>query len=93
MKKPLIFFSRYVCQAVSSEIASGLSEDHRCHTESAARGERPLGESAVSCLADLTALEAGGLGGLDFEEEAGPAVRRSSDVQAVDLDYQVPVPS
>ena len=89
------YLSSTLHQAVSAEIARGLPEDQqeRGHVSGGGGG----GHTEAACLADLTAGEAGGLGGLDFEVDEAAAAAASGlsppvpeVVTQPDLAYQVP---
>jgi hypothetical protein len=69
-------------QAVLSEISAGLPDDQPSAATSL--------NGSVGDLASLTAGEAGGLGGLDFEDEPPPSTHcQPNIVQTADHAYQV----
>ncbi len=68
-------------QAVLSEISAGLPDDQPSAATSL--------NGSLGDLASLTAGETGGLGGLDFEDEAPPTRRQPDIVQTADHAYQV----
>ncbi len=68
-------------QAVLSEISAGLPDGQPSAATSLS--------GSLGDLASLTAGETGGLGGLDFEDEAPPTRCQSDRVQTADHAYQV----
>ncbi len=71
---------------MSAEIAKGLPAEDQ-------PPRRHKGGGEAACLADLTAGEVGGLGGLDYDEEEEAAQPRRPQVvgQEIDLACQVKI--